>query len=372
MSAAALIFADSFDVDLDTLTEKRTLAAVPFGARYRVIDFMISSLVNSGVKNIGIVTTQKYHSLMNHVRAGAAWDLDRKRSGVTFLPPYSTGSRHSVFENRLEAMQNNLTYLRQISDEYVIFTACNYVGNVDFHRMYEAHVQSRADITGLYTNKPVNKQAILPVTEYSIAEDGTVRDVRIETGHEPGMKIAANTYIVDRQLLLGELEASYRAGKKSFRRDVLMPLVNKGSVRGYEAQETLLFLDDTSCYLKSNLDLLRREIRDEIFHKEGSPIVTRVKDSAPTRYGAEAKAVNSLIADGAIIEGEVRNSIIFRGVRIKKGAVVENSVVLQDTTVGEYARLNYAVLDKNAFINDGRMLSGYITHPFYVGHHVII
>ena len=136
----------------------------------------------------------------------------------------------------------------------------------------------------------------------------------------------------------------------------------------YEAPETLLFLDTISSYMKSNFELLDRGMRDELFYNEYRPVITKVKDSAPTKYASEAKATNSIIADGAVIEGEVRNSIIFRGVRVKKGAVVEHCVLMQDVLVGEAARLNYAVLDTNVTINDCRMLSGYITHPFYVGH----
>lgn len=372
MSVAALIFADSFDVDLETLTAKRTMAAVPFGARYRVIDFLISSLVNSGVKDIGIITTSKYHSLMNHVRAGSVWDLDRKRSSITFLPPYATGASQKIYKNRLEAMQMNLSYLREIDDDYIIFTACNYVGNIDFNGLYDAHINSSADVTGLCTSNYMNKQPELPVTEYRVDSSGQVTNVRIAKGHDPEMTIATNTYIVERKLLIEELERSIDADQHSFRVDVLAPLVWEGRVNCFETPETILFLDDTSCYLKSNLALLDRSIRDELFHKPGSPIITRVKDSAPTNYGAKAEVSNSLIADGAIIEGSVKNSIIFRGVHVKEGATVENSVVLQSASIGEDAHINYAVLDKGAIINDDRMLSGYITHPFYVGHNVVI
>jgi glucose-1-phosphate adenylyltransferase len=372
MRAAGLIFADSYDVDLTNLTDKRTLAAVPFGARYRVIDFMMSSMVNADVRNVGIITSQRYHSLMRHIRGGEPWDLDRKRSGVDFLPPFSNTNNSVVYENRLEAFQANLMYLKEIPEDYIIFTSCNYVANIDFKRMLDFHISTGADITGMYTNSPINKQPELPVTEYRVEDDGRISDVRVAPGHIDGMKIAANTYIMGREKLIASVEESIRDGRKSFRRDILSEYVKHGKVMAYEAKETLLFLDDTSNYLKSSLRLLDKNIRDEIFHNEGRPIVTKVKDSAPTKYGPEAKVCNSLIADGAQIDGEVRNSIIFRGVKIKKGSLVENSVVMQDTTVGECVRLNYAVLDKNVYINDGRMLSGYITHPFYVGHRVII
>lgn len=372
MDMLGLIFADSYDVDLRELTEKRTLAAVPFGGRYRVIDFMLSNMANAGIRNIGIITTSKYDSLMGHVRAGAVWDLDRKMSGIAFLPPFATGNMESVYENRLEAMQANLTYLRGKREKYVLFGSCNYVANIDFRRMLEYHIKTGAKITGLYTKDPVNKQLDLPTTEYKIAKSGRITDVRIAPGMLDGMDAATNTYIIGREDLIEILGETLREGKKSFRRDVLIPEIGMDKVMAYKADDTLLFLDDISCYLKSSLALLDKDIREELFHAEGRPIITKVKDSAPTRYGRDAVATNSLIADGAIIEGEVRNSVIFRGAKVKRGAVVENSVIMQDSTIGEDAKLSYAVLDKNAIINDGRVLSGYITHPFYVAHKVVI
>ena len=134
----------------------------------------------------------------------------------------------------------------------------------------------------------------------------------------------------------------------------------------YETKETLLFIDTISSYLKSNLDLLDSGIRKELFGQELRPIITRAGNSSPAFYGEGSKATNSIIGAGSIIEGTVRNSIIFRGVHIKKGAVVENCVINQDCTISEGAVLNYAILDKHVTINDKRLLSGYITHPFFV------
>ena len=370
MNAFGLIFADSYDVALEKLTEHRTLAAVPFGGRYRVIDFTLSNLANAGIRNIGIITTQKYDSLMRHVRAGAEWDLNRKQTGITFLPPYASEDiQKSVYENRLEAMQSNLAYFRDVHEKYVIMTSCNYVGNVDFAKMLEYHIKNGADITGLYTKTPQNKDASVPATEFILNEDKTIADVEITTEIKEGACVSANAYIMEREYLLDVLEKTIRGNLTSFRSHVLIEAIAEGrKVLAYEAPETLLFLDTMTGYMKSNFELFDRDIRSELFYNEYRPVITRVKDSAPTRYSSDAKVTNSIIADGAVIEGEVHNSIIFRGVRVKKGAVVENSIIMQDALVGEAARLNYTVLDKGSRINDCRMLSGYITHPFYVGH----
>ncbi|MGI6721598.1 MAG: glucose-1-phosphate adenylyltransferase subunit GlgD [Anaerovoracaceae bacterium] len=366
MNAAGMIFVDSYDVNLDELTYKRNLASVPFGARYRVIDFVLSNMVNADMRNIGIVTTQKYKSLMGHVGAGTEWDLNRKQSGVTFLPPFSSENARSVYENSLEAMQANMSYLRNVKEEYILFTGCSSIGNIDFQKMYDYHVKSGAMITGLYTDEPLHKQPDVPFTEFEIDPTGRVTDLHVTTGGAKGKHVATNTYLMAKDDLLKILKKTVEDKKTSFRLDVLLPLIRYEKVMAYKAEEKLMFLDDISAYLQSSLELLKADVRYELFKNTERPIITRVKDSPPGSYGSEAEVTNSLIAAGTTINGTVRNSIIFREVRIEKGAVVENSVVMQDTVVGEGARLNYAILDKRVRINNGRHLSGYVTHPFFV------
>lgn len=372
MNAVGLVFADSYDVNMDELTEKRTLAAVSFGARYRVIDFTLSNMVNAGIRNIGIITTQKYSSLMWHVRSGSVWDLDRKQSGLRFLPPFATENVGEAFANRLEALQANLAYLNEVREKYVLFSTTNYVGNIDFEKMIKAHKDSGARVTALITRHPIHKERSLPITTYDIDENGQIRGADLQADYSAADNMGISTFIMEREDLISVLSKTAREGKMSFRKDVLLKLIETDKVMAYEAEESVLFLDDLSCYLESNLELLNKDVRDELFQNHKRPVVTRVKDSAPARYGKDAVAVNSMIADGAIIDGEVRNSIIFRGVRVKKGAVVENSVIMQDTTVGEGAHINYAILDKDVIIQDSRLLSGYITHPFYVRKGTVI
>ena len=369
---AGLIFSDSYHNILDGLTERRALAAVPFGARYRIIDFVLSNMTNAGIVNIGIITTENYYSLMKHVGSGAPWDLNRKNAGVMFLPPFSSEQVQPVYDNRLESMQANINYLENIDEEYVLINGNGHITNMDVEELIQFHKDHGADITGVYTRSPRNKKEDRDNLEFLIGENQQLVDVKITKGMIEGMGLGLNVYVMNRKELLEILERTKREGKKSFRRDVLQAGLGKLKICAYETKGPVLFVDDASGYLKSSLDLLDYDIREAMFHQVNRPIITQVKDSAPTRYGKDAKAHNSLIADGVVVEGEVRNSIVFRGARIKKGAIVENSVVMQDVTIGEGAHLNYCILDKYSIINDGRLLSGYITHPFYVSHRTVI
>lgn len=370
---AGLIFADSYGLEVEGITDTRSHAAVPFGARYRVIDFTLSNMMNAGVKDIGIITTQNYYSLMRHVGEGGPWDYNRKNYKLMFLPPFCSEHVGSVYDNRLEAMQCNLVYLEQLQSDYVLISGSDYVANIDFRKMLDYHIESKADITGLCTRKILNTTAGEEMTSYKVDEANNILQVVISPEIENGDYWAPNVYIMSREYLIDMLEKTLKQHMRSFRRDVIKAAIDKGlKVKAYETEETLLYLDDIPGYLQSSLKLLERDTRKALFQRENAPIITHVKDSAPTRYSGQASANNSLIADGVVIEGTVRNSIIFRGVRIKKGAVVENSVVMQDAIVGENAKLNYCVLDKNCVINDGRNLSGYLTHPFYVKRKSVI
>ena len=372
MNAVGIIFADDYDTSLDELTEKRTLAAIPFGARYRLIDFPLSNMANSGILNVGVITTTKYESLMGHVRSGSEWDLDRKKSGVTILSPFSFRSNMTRYENLLEGLQANISYLKTSSEKYVLITCCNTIGNVDYQAMLDRHISSGARVTCLYTVDPLNKEEGTPLSEYRMDASGMINDVVFTDKAEEGAKVATNTYIMERLDLIELLEDSIEGNLKSFRKEILIPLIKTSAIMGYEARESILYMDTVSSYLKGNLALLDSGLRNEFFRQETHPILTRVGDSSPTCYGPDSKVTNSIVAAGTKIEGEVRNSVIFRGVHIKKGAVVENSVINQFSVIGEGAKLNYAVLDKGVIINDKRLLSGYVTHPFVVKTRTVI
>lgn len=373
MNAVGIIFADDYDDRIDELTEKRTLAALPFGARYRLIDFGLSNMANSGVLNIGIIATTKYESLMGHIRSGQEWDLNRKNSGVTVLSPFSfRTSNKQRYENLLEGLQANISYLRTSREKYVIISCINNIGNIDYQAMMEKHKASGARVTCLCTTSPLNKEEGIQAAEYRMDKDGKIEEIIFTDRVDDGAYVAANTYIMDRLDLLDLLEDSIEKNLTSFRKEILVPLTKTSDVIGYETGERILFMDTVSSYLKGNLALLDPEIRKELFRQETRPILTRVGDSSPGFYGPDAKVTNSIVAAGTVIEGEVRNSVIFRGVHVKKGAVIENSVINQNCTIGQDAKLNYAILDKNVIINDKRMLSGYITHPFVVKSFTII
>lgn len=372
MSAAGIILCDSYDIEVADMTKERTLAAMPFGGRYVVIDFTLSNMGNAGISNIGIITTRNYISVMEHIRGGNVWDLDTKRTGVTFLPPYASDESQHMYGTRLEALQAHQSFLEGLEEEYLVIVSCNYIGNIDLEKMLKSHLKSGAAITAMYTRKPMFKSNGLEMNRYLVGEDGYLTGIEKIYELTEGDALGVDCFVCKRVDLMNMLKATERAGKSSLRKDVLEPLIRDHKVIGYEAESSLLFTDDTSGYLQSSLALLDRDLRVELFEQPRFPVITRALDSAPGEYGDDSVVSNCLIADGVKIDGTVKNSVIFRGAVIKKGAVVENSVIMRDTVVGENARLSYVILDNNVVVGDDRSLGGYITHPFYLEKGTVI
>lgn len=375
MSTAGIILSDANRETENGLTKDRTLASLPFGARYKLIDFTLSNMVNAGINHIGITTTRNYRSLMDHVRGGSVWDLDTKRSGIAFLPPFSSaGSRRDTYSGWLEALQAHIPYIEGLEEEHVLFTSCDYIGTIDFEQMIRRHEESGAKLTALYTRHPVNKASDLPVNRYYVNEDGFLTDVErvVQTEEDGEVCLGVYCFIMNREDLLDRLYETVKEEESSLTQDLVAPLARAGEAAGYETDATLLFVENTAGYLQSSLELLEWKVRRELFEQPRMPVITRALDSAPGRYGDKAVVENCMIADGVKIEGTVRNSVIFRDVHVQKGAVVENSVLMRNVKVAENAHVSYAVLDARAVVSADRTLAGYITHPFYLERGTVI
>lgn len=365
MDAAGIILADNI-ADLSAqLTEQRTLAALPFGGKYRLIDFSLSNMVNADIQNVGVIMSQQYDSLMHHVQSGMEWDLDRKRGGLRYLPPLSSAGATITEGTRVEILRNNLFYIRQLSEKYIVLTGTGYAGALDFAALVEHHIEKNADITCLFSRNVVNQTPLYE--RIGLVTDRDDRIISFDSFQFQALssELTMNTCVIEREYLMRMLDTLTRNPRGLTPLEALQDLIDKRRVYAYFTDEMVIYLEDLSSYLSGSLALLDYDVRRQLFYAESGPVLTKTKDSPATRYGKEAKVSNSIIADGAVIEGEVRNSVIFRGARVKKNAIVENSVIMQDSTVGEGAHLNHAILDKEVMIEDGRLLSGYLTHPFF-------
>ncbi len=348
-----IIFANSHDVLLKDLTESRSMASVPFGARYRLVDFMLSNLTNAGVSKVGLVTKANYFSLMRHLGNGKPWDLDRKYGGLSIYPPYSSGDAQ-VYKGRIEALYGIMECLLESEEEYVILCDTDVIANIDLKKVKKYHDEKNADITVVYANgkKPRGQHDVM---NFDFDSDGRITNVGFEESE--ACDYGLDVIVIKRELLINLVNEAYNAGSVSFSHGIIEPQCSKLRVYGYRHEGYVAVMDGIESYFLANAALLNSDVRRDLLNSE-RPIYTNSKDDMPAKYGIESVVSNSLIADGCIVKGEVRNSILFRDVIVAAGAVVENSVLMEGTTIGAGCELNYIITDRYATVTENKKLDG--------------
>lgn len=367
--ALGIIFPNSYDALVPELASERLMASIPFASRYRMCDFILSSMVHSGIDNISIIVRKNYHSLLDHLGAGREWDLVRKNGGLNIIPPFAQ-KQVKVYEGRVEALESIRGYLLKQPQKYVIMTDANIAFNFDFNELLDAHIRSGADVTMMYRKQEIPKAFIRQSRDtmdlyYALGMNGDrVSKIYINPSEEGEMNFSMNIYVVERELLINMIDDAYVHGYTYFVRDVLDKQIDRLDIRGFCYDGYVVNIHDTQSYFEENMRLLKEENLNALFSP--NQIYTKIRDDNPTRYINGAKAKNVMVADGCVIEGEVENSVLFRGVHIAKGAKVRNCVLMQDTVVGENASVEYVITDKNVKITEGKSLTGNESYQVYV------
>lgn len=370
MKAVGIIFSNIHDNNVSELARIRTLGSIPFGGRYRLIDFPLSNMVNSGIDTVGVITKSNYQSLMDHVGSGKDWDLARKDGGVIFLPPFGDLGNDTLYNSRLDALKGITNFLFRADEDYVVMSDCDTVCRIDYRDVIENHIRNHADITLIY--KKLKKDEIpndTAVTEFKI-ENGRVVGLLRESLPDGDANVFINMFVLKKSLLQNIVMDSVSHNKKHFMTDVIAENLTGLKIYGYEHKGFYTGITSMRAYFEGNMSLLDNENRKELFGDRS--VFTKIRDSAPTKYGNGAIIKNSMIADGCEIEGEVENSIIFRNVKVARGAVVKNSIVMQNTVLGENSSLNFIIADKNVVVRDRKNLSGTDIHPFYIGKGIMV
>ncbi len=367
--ALGIIFPNSYDSLVPELVTERLMASIPFAGRYRMVDFLLSSMVNCGIGNISIVVRSNYHSLMDHLGSGREWDLARKNGGLSIFPPYSEKTV-KIYNGRVEALASIMDFLKDQKEKYVFLSDANIAVNFDFGAMLNAHIASGADVTVAYKEMEIPEamkqiNTINSDLYYTFnIEDGRITDIRIRPQDDGIQNLSMNIYLIERERLITMINDAFVRGNIYFERDVLSPKLNELNIQAYRYDGYLAYISGMKSYFDENMKLLDEANLDALFSE--SPIYTKIRDDNPTRYITGAKAENVMAADGCIIEGEVENCVLFRGVRICKGAKVKNCVLMQDTVVGEGADVEYVITDKNVTISADKSIRGTDTFPVYV------
>ncbi len=372
MKAVGLILSNIHDNNIPEMTATRTMASVPFGGRYRLIDFPLSNMVNSGITKVGIVTHDNYRSLIDHIGTGKDWDLARRNGGVILLPPFITAfdspRANKLYTTRLEALMGVMEFINNSTEDLIVLSDSDVICNMDLRDVIDQHVTTGADVTVVVREKMITEADRSATNSLVISdEDGTVKEFVINRATTPGKyDLSMNIMVITRSFLVTMLNNSIAHGLKGFYSEALPFHFGKAVYKIYRYEGFCAEIGNLGMYFNANMELLCESKRNELLANQDRPLLTKVRNSPPTQYGENAKVSNSLIADGCVIDGTVENCILFRGVHVKKGAVIKNSILLQDSWAGENVTLNCVISDKKVFIRDGVTLCGHETMPFYI------
>ena len=349
------------------LTDRRAVESLPFAGRYRLIDFTLSSMVNSGIQNVGVMLPDKPRSVLDHLRSGKDWDLARRQDGLFYLP--APTEETSIRRGDLKNFYHNLDFFEHSSQKYVLITSGSFVYNVDFSQLLRFHQNTNADITMVYHTATCEAAGLNVVIE--TAENGLVEDISEKPAVYDGSKTAMNVYLMEKRIFTEMIRYTYEHGGQDLLMDGIIRRANEYTIYAAEHDGFVAHVDSTAAYYKASMDLLIPENWEELFMGQ-NPNFTKVLDGVPVQYKATAKVKNSLIANGCVVRGEVENSIIFRGVTIGEGVQIKNSIIMQKSDIQDGSLLENVICDKNVVITKDKWLKGAQNYPLIVTKNTVI
>ncbi len=361
---SGIIFSNIYDGALGDLTAKRTVASLPFGGRYRQIDFVLSNMVNSNITSVGVITKYNYESLMDHLGSCEEWDLNRKNGGLYIIPPFAFG-RSDVYHGKLEALHTALNFLKSQKTEYIVLSDTITICNIDYREVLKCHIKSGKDITAI-ASKPRSGASSYP-TVFEVDDGGSAKSITVNGAASEKSLVGFGMFIMERQMLIDAVEQCVSAGFYHFEKDFLQKYFNEGkiTVNVYNFDGVILRNRDIATYLKNNLLLTNEEVHNGLFNS-AAPIYTKVRDEIPTYYGEGSVVNECIIADGCVIKGELEKSVLFRDVKIEEGAKIVNSVIMQGTKIGKGAYIENVIIDKNVTVTEGMRLIGATHSPVII------
>ena len=369
ISAAGIIFSSLNNNTLSRLTTERTVAAIPFACRYRLVDFALSNLVNANISNISIIANYNYRSLQDHIGSGKDWDLARRAGGINFISPFQTANnaQAKMFSSHMEALKSmKVEYIDQFKEDYVVLIDSDNVLNIDLSEVLAAHEKTGAEVT--FVTKTIDSSFTSKNTRTMLSHvAGRVTQIALsDRFDENNPELSLGIYVFNTTYLRKILENAESYNQNSLTQ-MFLKNCKSDNFRAFNYSGFVASVSSFLDYYKYSMELVNDEnARECLLGNRSAPVFTRVNNSAPTIYKSNAKIENSMIADECVIDGTVINSVIFRDVIIEKGAVVKNSVLFHGTRVCKNAELNSIVTDKDVVVTEGVKLSGNGNMPFYI------
>ncbi len=363
MNVMGIIFAN--DAAMGDLTDKRNTASLPFGGRYRQVDFALSNMAHAGIRRIAIISRYNFQSLMNHVGSGEEWGLELEEGGLEFLTPYATSATDS-YRGKLESLHSGLENLASGEEEYVILMDTSILSNIDLTKVIADHIESGKDITLVTKAGVANGKKQLDLA-LKLDEKGEVTDMCVDYPAPEGYVASMDIFVMSKQLLIRRVREHFAHNLYHMDRDFVMGQWQKNqlSVNTYAFDGYALYNESIPEYYHNTLALIEKDIRHDIFGGAHA-VYTKVRDRVPSYYDESSKIDDSIVADGCILCGNVQHSVLFRQVTVGEGAQVEDCIIMNNTVVGENAQLKCVILDKDVTVRPGAKLMGTPNSPIII------
>jgi len=364
MNVMGIIFAN--DADMGDLGHKRTIGSIPFGGRYRQIDFHLSNMAAAGIRHVGVISRHNYQSLINHIGSGEEWGLELEEGGLEFLTPFAMSTSHS-YRGKLENLYFAMNFLNYGSDdEYVVMADAAVLCNIDLNSVLNSHINSHKDIT-VVTKAGIAdgcKQLDLAI---KLDKSGEIADLAVDYVAPSGYLASMDLFVLSKNLLRKLVQECIARNLFHMDRDLVLGSWQKGqiSLNVYCFPGLVMYNDSIEEYFQNSLSLLDRSIRHDLFYYN-HPVYTKVRDRVPSYYGEDSAIDNCIVADGCILEGTVSNSVLFRQITVKEGTRIDNCLIMNDTVVEENCELKYVILDKDVVVRAGAKLFGTPTKPIII------
>jgi glucose-1-phosphate adenylyltransferase len=350
-SVLTLILAGGEGERLSILSQVRAKPGVPFGGKYRIIDFALSNTVNSGLSDVGILTQYAPRSLIDHIGVGRPWDLDRSRGGVSLLQPYiGRGRARDWYRGTADAVLQNLDFVADRDPELVLVLAGDHVYKMDYRPFIEQHREKQAEVTCAVRTVPIEEAHRFGIL--SVDDDGRVTEFIEKPANPPSNLVSMGVYVFSWPFLREILSPE----RVDFGRDVLPRMVATGRrVYAYQFGGYWQDVGTVESYWRTSLDLLGDDPGIDLYER-GWLIYTRSEERAPAMIRPHARIERSMVSHGCVVEGTVERSLLSPGVRIGPGAIVRDSIVMFDSVVGPDAILDRVIVDKECVVGAGAVV----------------
>jgi len=366
-----IINLSEIDTNFGVLCQSRPTSMLPFAGRYRIIDFMLSNMVNNGITGVGVFMGNKVRSVMDHLGSGKPWDLDRKINGLyLFTPTYDYTSTYKRMGD-LELFYQNNSFIKYAKQEHLLLTKSYMLCNINLNDAYNDFVASGADISLVYKKVTDDEYRYIGCDKLYFDEMGAFKSIGTNLGKENQFNLSLEMYFMKKEVYFDILFEAIEQGSANFLKQAVFNSLHRYKVHTYEYDGYVACINNIRNYFDANFDILKPEIAQELFFKYGQ-IFTKVKDEPSAYYKSGANVKNAFVANGCQIDGTVENAILFRGVKVEKGAHIKNSIIMQKSIIQKDVKLNYAILDKRTQVKKGATLLGDRSSPFIAGKKAVI